>query len=270
MFTAFSFGKGLRSILVVAATLPLAEFAYSAGPDAVEGDELRRSTTRQIVAGGHDGQPSSARTDEYRALRTQGERGSTSGDSGQKPVGDSTVSRSTSNDFWFFAADVVLFNDDDEDGYYHGIDLLFDADTVFEAADVYAVAFLSLEGGPWNEYASTDVFTIFGATSDDEYVIVTELTSGYPAGDYDLLIELYDAVDGAFLASYGPADTSELSFLPLEDFDRDAPFVEEVVVVGHGGGGSIGALPAVILLMMASWSMCRQTRRGVCRSARSA
>ena len=57
------------------------------------------------------------------------------------------------NDFWFYAADVVLFNDDDFDGYYWGIDLLFDADTYYDVADVYAVVYLSYQGGPWNEFA---------------------------------------------------------------------------------------------------------------------
>ncbi len=65
--------------------------------------------------------------------------------------------------------------------------------------------------------------------------------SGYPTGSYDLLIELFDAWDGTYLASFGPADTSELSYLPLEDFERDkpAPPGREVVIVEQGGGGSI-------------------------------
>ena len=68
----------------------------------------------------------------------------------------------------------------------------------------------------------------------------TELVSGYPKGDYDLLIELYDAYDGAFLASMGPEDTSELSYLPLEDSTRDSSDNTQVVV--NSGGGSLGWL----------------------------
>jgi hypothetical protein len=140
-------------------------------------------------------------------------------------------------DFWFYEADVVLFNDDDNDGFFHGIDVLFDVDTHFAAADVYAVLYLSLEGGPWNEYGITDDFTIFGTSGSDEYVMATELMSGYPTGSYDLLIELFDAYDGSFLTSFGPADTSELAYLPLEDFNRDAPPPEVRVVVSESGGG---------------------------------
>ena len=90
---------------------------------------------------------------------------------------------------------VAGVGDFDGDGYFHGIDLLFDADTIYNYAEVYAVAYLSLNGGPWNEYAATEVFSISGTSADDEYVIVTELVSGYPAGSYDLFIELFDAVD---------------------------------------------------------------------------
>lgn len=178
--------------------------------------------------------------DKYQALSVKGMRSSPS------------KQQNAGNDFWFYTADVVLFNDDDFDGFYWGIDLLFDADTYYDAADVYAVLYLSLEGGPWNEYAVTDTFTIYGATSDDEYVMVTELMSGYPTGYYDILIELFDAYDGAFLASFGPGDTSELSFLPLEDFNRDDPGFDAPVVINHGGGGASDwwILAAMLLLWL--------------------
>ena len=88
-----------------------------------------------------------------------------------EPAGASPDNVSAPNtDFWFYAADVELFADDDRDGFYHGIDLLFDADTIYNSAEVYAVLYLSLNGGPWNEYAETDNFLLFGASADDEYV----------------------------------------------------------------------------------------------------
>ena len=145
--------------------------------------------------------------------------------------------------FWFYTADVTLFNDFDRDGYYFGIDLLFDADTAYTVADVYAVIYLSYEYGPWNEYAVTEDFTLLGTSGSDEYIVETELVSGYPTGNYDILIELYDAWDDTFLASFGPEDTSELSILPLEDSTRDAVSTGSTqVVVNSGGGGSFGWL----------------------------
>jgi len=173
---------------------------------------------------------------------------------------------SPNTDFWFYTADVILFGDDDDDGYYHGIDLLFDADTVYERADVFAVLYLSRDGGPWLEYAETDVFPIFGATSDDDYVIVTELLEGYPRGSYDLLIELYDTWDGAFVAEIGPADTSALSFLPLEDAERDEP---RVVVVEQGGGGATDPLLAALLVSALLAVAVRRRPAAMRRSARA-
>lgn len=168
--------------------------------------------------------------------------------------------QSVNADFWFYSADVELFNDLDRDGYYHGIDLLFDADTYYSVADVYAVVYLSLDGGPWNEYAATENFTLFGASGDDNYGIVTELVSGYPTGSYDVLIELFDAYDDSFLAYFGPDDTSELAFLPLEDADRDFVVVPEVIVVNnhHHGGG---ALHELVILMLGLTALMRHRRR---------
>jgi hypothetical protein len=161
-------------------------------------------------------------------------------------------------DFWIYDADVQLFNDDDRDGYFHGIDLLFDADSIYSAAEVYAVVYLSLDFGPWNEYGVTEDFWIFGASGTDEYVLVTELMSGYPTGDYDLLIELFDAVDHSFLTGFGPDETSALSFLPLEDFNRDAPIDDIPVAVSHGGAGAADAWTISILLLLLVVSATRK------------
>lgn len=165
----------------------------------------------------------------------------------------STAAATADGDFWFFDADVILYGDLDRDGYWSGIDLAFDADTIYSAADVYAVVYLSYELGPWNEYTSTEDFTIFGASGDDEYVIETDLVSGYFTGEYDLLIELFDAFDGTFLASFGPEDSSELALLPLEDIGRDTP-PGTTVVVSQGGGGSLGWFALLALLAMAGFN----------------
>lgn len=221
--------------------------------------EARRSTSAQYEGGRDDSSPSVITKDRFDALVTDGERTRPGARQGNAKPGTSSL-QSADHEFWFFLADVVLFGDDDNDGHFFGIDLLFDADTIFEAADVYAVLYLSFEGGPWNEYHVTDVFTIFGATSDDEYVVVTELESGYPRGSYDLLIELYDTFDGRFVASFGPVDTSELSFLPLEDFERDDPHFRPPVGHSHGGGGAVRLWGVAILALFTPAVFMRRRR----------
>ena len=222
--------------------------------DAVS-DETRLSISRHHVEGGRENPTRTVETTEdYDPLSMTGERnGDKTRGSASKP-GTAGVAQAGSFDFWIYDVDVILFNDDDRDGYFHGIDLLFDADTIYSSAEVYAVLYLSYEGGPWNEYGVTEDFDIYGSSASDEYVMVTELMQGYPTGSYDLLIELFDTWDGSFVASYGPGDTSKLSYLPLEDYHRDAPIVETQVVVNNGGGGAMDGwlLGAFLLFLLAS------------------
>ena len=216
----------------------------------VEGDEDggRLSLTTQYTKAQRDrGESGAVSEDEFAELTIEGTRSATRLSRGQSKAGSSTAVL-PNIDFWFYSADVVLFNDHDQDGYYYGIDLLFDADTYYAFAEVYAVVYLSLEDGPWNEYAATENFDIFGASGDDEYVIVTELLSGYPSGSYDILIELFDTFDNSFVASFGPIDTSELAFLPLEDANRDTPQATTIIINEHGGG-SLGWLTLLVLLI---------------------
>ncbi len=241
------------SVAVVGLPLPASAAPQSEATPST--GEERSSISRHHIRGGRENPTDvSETTEDYYPLLTTGNRTtSTTRGSAAKP--GTAESQSGSYDFWFYEADVILFNDDDADGYYHGVDLLFDVDTIYSAADVYAVLYLSFEGGSWNEYGVTEDFTIFGSSGSDEYVMETELMSGYPTGSYDLLIELFDAYDGSFLASYGPADTSELAYLPLEDYDRDTPVEEVRVVVNRGGGGGAmdgWLLSAFILILFAS------------------
>jgi hypothetical protein len=221
-------------LLSIAATAVLAE------------EQTRLSITTQSSKAARDsGVPGKVSQDEFGALVASGSRQSGKRSQSSSKPGALRSAVADSN-FWFYSADVVLFNDHDGDGHFHGIDLLFDADTYYTEADVYAVAYLSLGDGPWNEYFATDNFTLFESSADDNFNIVTELVSGYPTGSYDLLIELFDAYDDSFLASFGPADTSALAFLPLEDVNRDTP--QETTVIVREGGGSLGWLSLLALL----------------------
>lgn len=251
-----------KSLVLVIGFLALgfSSILLAAPESAASGPETntRSSISSHSVRGGQDNPSVSKETvEDYAVLVTEGMRDVVKTRGGQLKIGlDSAQSKSASSDFWFYKADVVLFNDNDNDGYFHGIDLLFDVDTNFISADVYGVLYLSLNGGPWNEYAKTEKFTLFGTSTTDKYGLVTELMTGYPSGSYDILIELFGAYDNAFLTSFGPYETSELSSLPLEDFELDAPVVSVQVVVnhGHGGGGAMGSwfLGAFILLLFSS------------------
>ncbi len=239
-------------------------FAASVWADAP--GEMRRSQSVSIAEGGRTGQPGSAATnDEYPAISVDEKRSSPGRALAEASADRPASAQSLAWDFWIYDADVIVFGDDDRDGYFYGIDLLFDADTVYDSARVYAVAYLSLNGGPWNEYAVTDDFIINGATSGDEFVLVTELESGYPTGSYDLLIELYDSFTGEFLTDFGPESSSALSFLALEDFNRDAPLFDVPVAAsrGNGGGGASGAWLMLGLAGALVWRKRRGSKEAV-------
>ncbi len=258
--------SNFRALFVAGLLALTVSGASQAAPGAASSDatdSARSSVSRHNVKGGRENSTlTSESTEEYASLVTSGSRGKSTTRGGfAKPGAGSATSQSINHDFWFYEADVVLFNDDDRDGYFHGIDLLFDADTIYSAAEVYAVVYLSLDFGPWNEYGVTEDFWIFGASGTDEYVLVTELKSGYPTGNYDLLIELFDAADHSFLASFGPEDTSALSFMPLEDYNKDAPIDDIPVAISHGGGGAADAWTISILLLLLVVSTARKIWR---------
>jgi hypothetical protein len=258
--------RTLQLIMGLPFLLATAGFTGAALADDMVPTTERVSVTRQSTAADRDrgilGKPVE---EAYGALTVNGQKSGTTRASKQSS-GTTSVGLAPNTDFWFYDADVDLYFDRDADGYFYGIDLWFDADTYYSAADVYAVVYLSYEGGQWNEYASTDDFTLYGASSDDDYIIETDLISGYPTGSYDLLIELFDAFDGTFLASIGPGDTSELSQLTLEDSGRDAPIVvvREVIVRSSGGGGATGLL-MLILLVVAALGTAPLLLRQTCR-----
>jgi len=145
------------------------------------------------------------------------------------------------NDFSIYDVETHLTTDADYDGFYHHFSVTIDADTIYSTAYVYAKLYLSYEGGPWNYYASSDAFHIYGDSPHDAFVVETELAEGFSAGHYDIRVELYNADYDEWILSYGPYEDYSLSALPLEDSYYDKAPVEvihsietEVIVSGHG------------------------------------
>ncbi|MGB5585272.1 MAG: choice-of-anchor H family protein [Gammaproteobacteria bacterium] len=164
-------------------------------------------------------------------------------------------------DISIYDASTNLISDFDDDGFYHRFSVGIDVDTVYSESWVYARLYLSYSGGPWNYYSSSADFHVHGDSELDIFVIETELVEGFPAGYYDIRIELYDADYGNYLVSYGPYDDPSLSTLPLEDSVYDdtnssVVYSTDVIVAGHGHGGLgvlfIAAFSLVGLLRMSA------------------
>lgn len=138
-----------------------------------------------------------------------------------------------------------LISDLNYDGFYHRFSVAIDVDTIYDTSYVYAKLYLSLEGGSWNHYATSQNYHIYGDSEADIFVIETELGDGFPPGYYDIKIDLYDADTGQWLMNYGPYEDGSLSGLPLEDsyyddsYDVGAyPIETDIVVAGHAGSTS--------------------------------
>jgi hypothetical protein len=189
-----------------------------------------------------------ADVDENRALVVSGDRVTA-------PAQRSYAAHEPGRLLSIFDARTVISRDDDDDGYYHRLKVIFDADTSGSEVWVYARLYLSLEGGPWNHYFTTDPFPITGDATDDEYEVVTRLLDGYPTGYYDVLIELYDADFDTLETNYGPYEDSDLAVLPLEDSYRDD-------YDNYGGGGATGLLSLLLGGVLLMRGRYRRSPRG--------
>jgi hypothetical protein len=129
-----------------------------------------------------------------------------------------------SSDFSFFDASSTLLADRDGDGFHREFRVRFDADVVSGSARVFARLYLRRAGDrDWLLYHETDDFEIFGDDGDDDYFVSATLDDGWPTGDYDVLIDLYESGFSGVVATIGPFDSDGLALLPLEEVGLDQP-----------------------------------------------
>lgn len=150
---------------------------------------------------------------------------------------------------WIFEAAIGFNTDHDHDGHYSNFTLTIDIDTRTAMSAVYTVLYLSLEDGPWTEYAVSDNFYIQGSGPHDSYTIEADLTSGYPSGYYDHLIEVYDADSHELLTSYGPDDAHFLHSLPFESRRHDQLFSFDSSISFNVSGTGSSDLPLLLPLL---------------------
>ena len=185
----------------------------------------------------------------YQALKDQNKASSKSDVKALAP--SAQYANAVYHEFAIYEAFSRMFDDFDYDGFYRTFSVTFDADVLSsqynEMVDVYAEMYLSRNGGPWEHYATTDIFTIVGDSTQDDYELLTTLRSGYPADYYDVLIDLYELGYNDVVATISSDDVDGLYALPLESSDRDQEYVEVVEVVEvHGGALSTLGIMALL------------------------
>lgn len=228
--------------LMILIPLSVGTLAYGAeesvSDNAVDRAGLKRaiSTGKQQSSTPPPNKPFNARLRRSAIIRDDNRRiTSLSGTNPDKPV-ESVRYRSTNLAYsnssrWYeiYNAHSYLEYDYDGDGYFSEFTIEFDADTSGGYADVYAELFISAGGGAWVHYHTTDVFTIYGENSDDEYRVTTRLRYDFPTGDYDILIDLYEAGYAGIVATLDGFDDADLYGLPLEDYEHELGSYDTVI-----------------------------------------
>ena len=235
--------------LVAAAALTVTASAFAAATDA-PGQHTRTTDGFAAERGASERRPAAALQDFEGSTRVEGTA---------KVAPASPEQRAVSCcGFRIYDAHTQLFDDLDRDGYYTWLQVSFDVDTDYSEAEVYADVWLRGPGGEYVLIHETDVFTIRGSSSTDDYEVEAELVAGFPPGLYDVLIEVYDAWDDRFVADFDALDSSDLSLLPLEDisFDGDLP----PPVVHSGGSGGSGSFSLAGLAVLAGLGLWRRRR----------
>jgi hypothetical protein len=127
-------------------------------------------------------------------------------------------------DFTVAEVGSTLLTDRDNDGQFSEFRIRFDVDTVFVTADVYAALYIRRVGDrDWILYHTTNDFEVDGSSDNDDYFVTTKLDDGFPAGQYDVLIDIYESGFSGVVATVGPFDTGALADLPLEETGLDVP-----------------------------------------------
>ncbi len=151
------------------------------------------------------------------------------------------VMSARSADFYIYDAGSTLRLDRDGDGYHSEFRVRFDADVRAGDALVHARLYLRRAGErEWYLYRETDDFWIHGQSGSDDYYVTTTLDAGYPTGEYDVLIDLYESGYSGIVATLGPLDSGALSYLPLEEIGLDVP----IEIAGYSIGEIVTELIA--------------------------
>ena len=144
---------------------------------------------------------------------------------------------------WFrlYDAGRTLLRDRDSDGHHSEFQIRFDADVISGDALVYAKLYLRRVGdsGAWRHYYTTQDFWVYGQSGSDDYFVTTTLDAGYPAGRYDVLIDLYEVGYSGIASTLTAYDDASLADLPLEERGLDVP-------IGMPGFG-IGTVTTTLL-----------------------
>lgn len=150
---------------------------------------------------------------------------------------------------WFHRIELTLSGDLNDNGYYHRLEVEFDADTSQNYQQVFAEFSLLPTYGGERIYYTSSVFELFSDSPGDWLAIDTVLDQRYAPDTYLLTVRLFDAASGYLLAEISGFDDVNLDLLPLEDYSRDSYIDSSTTVEVSAGMTGIAALLALCLLL---------------------
>ncbi|MEE9333222.1 MAG: choice-of-anchor H family protein [Granulosicoccaceae bacterium] len=149
------------------------------------------------------------------------------------------------SDVWVDDVGTSLFADNDHDGYFGGFSLSFDVDTSYGSQDIYATVFLQLGNQSPVVLLTSKIFTIYGRSGSDIYRVEAQLIDQYPAGDYQVRIDIHDAHNGQVLDSVDDQSFRNLRNLPLEAEPYHDGVTSAAIITEFAGFGG----PLLLLIL---------------------
>lgn len=138
-----------------------------------------------------------------------------------------------------------VYSDTDRDGFFTHFSITVDADVDYGSREVQMRIFLRSDGDEYTEFYTSNRFHIYDNLSSDSYSIDSKLVNNYPAGFYDVRIDVIDAFSGERLDSVDAETHSTLFAMPLESAMLDDGPADAIV---HENIGSAG-IPAILVLL---------------------
>ncbi len=140
----------------------------------------------------------------------------------------------------FVDVGTLLFSDGDRDGFFSGFSVSVDIDIIhssYREIPVFVRVFLRPPEEPFQLFHVSDRFSVFRSLVSDTYRIESELVSNFPAGYYDMQLELVDAITGETLDVIDALSHRALVALPLESIDQSG-VLTQLNPIGVSGGAN--------------------------------
>lgn len=146
-----------------------------------------------------------------------------------------------------YSADIDLYNDDNQNGFYHQLSVEFDVDVPYGHAHLIAEFYLDGQ-----LIHTSERFSIYGSATSDKQSFDIEVVAGLQPNYYDLDIHILDADERYQRHHIAAIDWVVFSHLPLESYYWDHYSDDDIEVHIDQHGGGIGFI-VLMLALLGCW-----------------